>query len=88
MAATPTARGLTHFFLQSLLAIVLRPGMTSEPDPSDNRELNYDLMWTWFLPNPLWAPRRRKRKWFSNSGVANLLRSDFNNSEAKTRRKN
>ena len=22
--------------------------MTSEPDLSDNRELNYDLMWTWF----------------------------------------
>jgi len=25
MAATPTARGLTHFFLQLLLLIVLRP---------------------------------------------------------------
>jgi hypothetical protein len=57
--------------------------MTSEPDLSDNRELNYDLMWTWFLPNPLWAPSRRKRKWFSNLAVADLLRSDFNNSDAK-----
>jgi hypothetical protein len=27
--------------------------MTSEPDLSDNRELNCELMWTWFLPNPL-----------------------------------
>ena len=26
---------------------------TSEPDLSDDWELNYDLMWTWFLPNPL-----------------------------------
>jgi hypothetical protein len=26
---------------------------TSEPDLSDDRELNDDLMWTWFLPNPL-----------------------------------
>ena len=32
---------------------------TSEPDLSDDRELNYDLMWTWFLPNPLWTPKRR-----------------------------
>lgn len=28
----------------------------------DNRlcELNYDLAWTWFLPNPLWLPKDRK----------------------------
>ncbi len=24
------------------------------------QELNYDLMWTWFLPNPLWPPKERK----------------------------
>jgi hypothetical protein len=34
--------------------------MPSEPDLSDNRELNYDLMWTWFLPNPLWKPKQRR----------------------------
>jgi hypothetical protein len=28
----------------------------SEADVSDDRKLNYDLMWTWFLPNPLWPP--------------------------------
>jgi hypothetical protein len=22
-------------------------------------ELNYELMWTWFLPNPLWPPKNR-----------------------------
>jgi len=26
----------------------------------DDPELNYDLMWTWFLPNPLWLPKRRE----------------------------
>src|SRR5215470_14052244 len=30
--------------------------MTPEPDLSDDRELNHNLMWTWFLRNPLWAP--------------------------------
>jgi hypothetical protein len=29
--------------------------------PDDSAELlNYDLMWTWFLPNPLWPPKERK----------------------------
>ena len=23
-------------------------------------ELNYNLMWTWFLPNPLWQPKKRE----------------------------
>jgi len=44
--------------------------MTSEPDLSDNRELNYDLMWTWFLPNPLWSPKRRKQRMFSSEQAA------------------
>jgi hypothetical protein len=44
--------------------------MTSEPDLSDNRELNYDLMWTWFLPNPLWSPKGRKQRWFSSEQAA------------------
>ena len=29
-------------------------------DGSDDPQLNYDLMWTWFLPNPLWPPKSRK----------------------------
>jgi len=29
-------------------------------DGSDDPQLNYDLMWTWFLPNPLWPPKPRK----------------------------
>ena len=37
--------------------------MTSEPDLSDDRELNHNLMWTWFLRNPLSAPKISDRKW-------------------------
>lgn len=33
---------------------------TFEPDLGDDRKLNYQLMWTWFLPNPLWTPKKRK----------------------------
>ena len=29
-------------------------------DGSDDPQLNYDLMWTMFLPNPLWPPKRRQ----------------------------
>jgi hypothetical protein len=41
-----------------------------EADLRDNRELNYDLMWTWFLPNPLWSPKRRKQRWFASEQAA------------------
>lgn len=27
---------------------------------NDEPQLNFRLMWTWFLPNPLWAPTRPK----------------------------
>jgi len=32
------------------------------PDGNVNNEpqLDFRLMWTWFLPNPLWKPKRRK----------------------------
>jgi hypothetical protein len=33
---------------------------TLERELIDDPELNYDLMWTWFLPNPLWLPKRRE----------------------------
>jgi hypothetical protein len=56
---------------------------TSELDLSDNQELNYDLMWTWFLPNPLWPSNK------SNSNFANLFRFGLNGFNAnKTRRNN
>ena len=56
--------------------------ITSGTDLSDDRELNHDLMWTWFLPNPLWPPNESKRS------LANLFRFEQNGFNAKTRRKN
>jgi hypothetical protein len=33
---------------------------TAERDLNDAPGLNHDLMWTWFLPNPLWPPNKSK----------------------------
>jgi hypothetical protein len=30
-----------------------------ELDVTHEPELDFRLMWTWFLPNPLWKPKRR-----------------------------
>ena len=31
---------------------------TTEVDVADEPELDFRLMWTWFLPNPLWPPNK------------------------------
>jgi hypothetical protein len=36
---------------------------TAERDLNNAPGLNYDLMWTWFLPNPLWPPNKSKWNW-------------------------
>jgi hypothetical protein len=37
------------------------PGKTTGERNLDNEpQLNFDLMWTWFLPNPLWPPKERR----------------------------
>ena len=66
---------------------------TSEPDLSGDRELNYKLMWTWFLPNPLGPTddgigSQEASRSKINLGIVNLLRSEINNSNSKIRRKN
>lgn len=33
---------------------------TGEGDVDDEPQLDFRLMWTWFLPNPLWKPKRRE----------------------------
>jgi hypothetical protein len=33
---------------------------TSEVNVADEPELDFRLMWTWFLPNPLWKPKQRE----------------------------
>jgi hypothetical protein len=36
-------------------------GKTTGHRNLDNEpQLNFDLMWTWFLPNPLWPPKERR----------------------------
>jgi hypothetical protein len=34
--------------------------ITTEVDVADEPQLNFRLMWTWFLPNPLWKPKQRR----------------------------
>jgi hypothetical protein len=31
---------------------------TGDGDVDDEPQLDFRLMWTWFLPNPLWKPKR------------------------------
>jgi hypothetical protein len=33
---------------------------TGEGDVDDEPQLDFRLMWTWFLPNPLWKPKQRQ----------------------------
>jgi hypothetical protein len=33
---------------------------TTEVDVADEPELDFRLMWTWFLPNPLWPPNKSR----------------------------
>ena len=33
---------------------------TPDGDVDSDPQLDYRLMWTWFLPNPLWKPKRRR----------------------------
>lgn len=35
---------------------------TAEGDVDDEPQLDFRLMWTWFLPNPLWPPNRSECK--------------------------
>jgi hypothetical protein len=58
------------------------PGAVPDEDLNNVLELNHDLMWTWFLPNPLWLPNT------SNRNLVNLFRFGQNDFNAKTRRKN
>ena len=36
---------------------------TAERDLNNAPGLNHDLMWTWFLPNPLCLPNKSKWNW-------------------------
>jgi hypothetical protein len=49
--------GLTAFNRPQIRAL---GESTNGRELNDEPKLNFDLMWTWFLPNPLWKPKRRK----------------------------
>jgi hypothetical protein len=34
--------------------------ITPDGNVDNEPQLDFRLMWTWFLPNPLWAPKERK----------------------------
>ncbi|HEY2625132.1 MAG TPA: hypothetical protein VGI41_00115 [Candidatus Udaeobacter sp.] len=54
-----------------------------DTDAQEEPELDFRLMWTWFLPNPLWSPNKSK------SNFTNLFRFGLNGFSAnKTRRNN
>ena len=39
---------------------ILGAGQSSDArDVDDEPELDFRMMWTWFLPNPLWKPKQR-----------------------------
>ena len=40
-------------------AILAATRTTTEMDVANEPELDFRLMWTWFLPNPLWKPKQR-----------------------------
>jgi hypothetical protein len=56
------------------------PGAVPDEDLNNPPRLNHDLMWTWFLPNPLWPPNKSNRNLLFRFGL-----NDFN---AKPRRNN
>jgi len=33
--------------------------ITTKADVADEPQLDFRLMWTWFLPNPFWKPKQR-----------------------------
>ena len=93
MAGTPTAPGLTHSFLQSLLSIALRPEQLAELDlsePSGTQLRSYvDVV----SAKPAGTTEdgtgsQEASRSTITLGIVNLLRSEFNNSNAKIRRKN
>jgi len=70
--------------LFSTLAVLNRAASrtTAERDLKNAPGLNRDLMWTWFLPNPLWPPNK------SNCDLANLFHFGLNGFNANKKRRN
>ena len=48
----------TNGLFSTLAALNRAASRTAERDLNNALGLNHDLMWTWFLPNPLWPPNK------------------------------
>jgi len=46
-----------------LFSTLAAPRTIAERDLNNAPGLNHDLMWTWFLPNPLWPPKKSESNW-------------------------
>ena len=53
----------TNGLFSTLAALNRAASRTAERDLNNALGLNHDLMWTWFLPNPLWPPNKSKWNW-------------------------
>ena len=53
----------TNGLFSTLAAPNRAASRTAERDLNNAPGLNHDLMWTWFLPNPLWPPNKSKWNW-------------------------
>ena len=53
----------TNGLFSTLAALNRAASRTAERDLNNAPGLNHDLMWTWFLPNPLWPLNKSVWNW-------------------------
>jgi hypothetical protein len=53
----------TNGLFSTLAALNRAASRTAKRDLNNALGLNHDLMWTWFLPNPLCPPNKSKGNW-------------------------
>ena len=53
----------TNGLFSTLAALNRAASRTAGRDLNNALGLNHDLMWTWFLPNPLWPPNKTIWNW-------------------------
>jgi len=53
----------TNGLFSTVAALDRAASRTTERDLNNVPGLNHSLMWTWFLPNPLWPPNKSESNW-------------------------
>jgi len=53
----------TNGLFSTVAALDRAASRTTERDLNNVTGLNHRLMWTWFLPNPLWPPNKSESNW-------------------------